>query len=384
MKKKLVALLCALILVVACCTVTGEEIQNDFLLIDGLSWSTPLEEYSDIFKEKIVVDEEGACTISSFSVPPIKGHANAEFLFLDGMDQPCMATMLIKVDRPLIPLMKDTSMQDAYHILVEEGDRQYSSRSEVLFSSAEEMAAVLESEEKTSIVISSFLGGLKGLVKVFQNLYNTDRLDCITDAKAWYLKDNNCVVGVLYSGKKRNDNEIAVVYVNGALFDSFGSFASQMGMANSNVISSSRFGLPTGFRWEDEKEVLISALGRAYDGEAYDVVSAVFADDPLTGGYYAFGEYQFVNDQLMTICYTIPEADDLTYENIMSILAEDLGTNRSDEYGSIINNIKQGNPAIEKGELWVTTDAMSVCCYAPSEEMVIVMSVPWSIMMSMR
>lgn len=379
MKKYVAILLCAM-MTLLCCGFASAS-QGDFLLIDGFTWDTPVENYPAIFSADPKAGSEDGVNLntlsfSGVSVPGLDNEASFEFALAGNPPRPVTAMMLVTVDKPLVSLNGEDAMKQVYDMLVAEGEQLYANRSEVLFSSTAELAAMLENPYGYTPIVSGILNGLNSLVTTFQSMYNTNSLDCITNTKTW-LVDDSFGVTIMYSGQNVRDNEIVVMYMNAETlvqnFDSiFASADATADVANGNY----RFGLPEGCTWETGKQAFISALGDSYLSEEDGTVCALFVNDPFVGGYKTFGEFSFAGDQLVVGVHTVFTADTTVYKDVVAILKDDLGAPLGEAFKeSAMGAALQYSTTIEDVEVWLTGGVEVLCALDPAEEMIYVMSV---------
>jgi len=111
------------------------------------------------------------------------------------------------------------------------------------------------------VYLSGFVNSVKGSMEVFQGMYNTEGLECITDAKAWYI-DKHLGTSVMYSGQSFSDNVVVVNYVNmEAVCNELDSVMLLIGARQGIDLAKSRFGFPAGCNWgikSNKSEMLLA------------------------------------------------------------------------------------------------------------------------------
>jgi len=111
------------------------------------------------------------------------------------------------------------------------------------------------------------------------------------------------------------------------------------------------------------------------------IVYAGFYEDDFTGGYETVAAYIFDKNGLAMMEYAVADADFETYEDIVAMLTEDMGVPLSNEYGNEIKEmVLQSNMEIENAEIWLSDELVSICGNVPSEKMVVMRIVPFSLL----
>ena len=380
MRKRCVLMSLVLAMLLVYSSALAEELSKDFVALDGLTWDTPVEEYADIFGTEPVDETDpelpGTQTGSFYDIefPEYDAKGAVSYYCQNGSSIPFMITIDMEVNAPSGSLHGDT-MQRIYKELVKSGDELYADRSEIVFSSAEEMEQAYKNRDKAEKAETiALLGAVSGLLSMYQAIYDVNDFSCISDAKGW-LVDDKCGVIMTYSGQSLYDDMIFMCFLNiDYMINNDASLANPLGTPGLSSADDAPFALPFGIDWDIGKKAILEKLEGTCDYQDLgEVVYVYFPGTSDTLGYDAAGLFWFTDDVLTMFYYLVDDTDGSAYDDISTALGESFGEPMDDSMVKILaDSLREMSPTIDAQSIWMYDGTILFCARDPGEECVYV------------
>lgn len=239
--------------------------------------------------------------------------------------------------------------------IVEEMEKLYEGRGNVMFDSPESMKQAFEGKQDNSdTVLATALGGLEGAMK---NMYGD--MGDIAWAKGW-LVNREFDAMVAYSTEGTRENTVAVVILN---------IARMLAMMQDASLPENRtgcFDLPAGAAWMCSPDDLTAALNNA--GLSYEVNNNMYQVQGMKGPSESqmAAMYMFQGNLLMGAVYipfrTSGERNiPMTFDELEQIMIREYGSKAAVDTESIKQQVQSilGTSATQ-ASVWITTDTL---CY---------------------
>ena len=333
-----------MILVLTAAWLPASADSTDFPFLPGLNWDSSVSDVQSVVGTAPESDSQGIGNSGKMVYFKVKdpGLAPAPYelgVTLTAGDAMSMTIFLYDIS--------SASDKDAVRgQIVDEAEKLYEGRGDVLFDSPESMKQALEEKMNTSdTILATALGGLEGAMK---DMYGST--DEIVRTKAWLVnREYSAMVAYSTEGSRKDIVAVVMVHIERTL--------AMMMDAKLPAGRTGCFDLPAGLSWMCSRDALNAALTGA--GLSCQFNENVCEVSGLTGpeGTEMATMYMFQGDGLMGAIY-IPG---MTYDSLEQLMLQEYGSKAEVDVESIKQQAQavMGTPAT-RASVWITSDTL---CY---------------------
>ncbi len=340
------------------CAESAAIAENIFLISPGLSWNSSIEQINSMLA--VTEKEENAFggTLFTYGHSPVKAlNRYADVKILSNKNgEPIMVSASVILTKSLLSLFQSSASDSVWALAEETLGSTYSDKGRILFSDPSGIssfdAAAFTQEE------ADFILSLSGLAKDINTLRH---------AKGWSV-DQTFGASALFFANENEEFELLLTFVHYKRMNEYLSNAASALSASSVSDQTPRFLLPGGIQWSDSRNSVTEKTASHYYAEDEYAVYAIYEKDAFFGGYTAYANFFFEEDQLICASYFVEDMFDLSYQNICSILTSDVGNALALNDVFSVGYARSFSPSIDRAGIWITESTEITCAYDPADK----------------
>ena len=285
------------------------ELQGDFMMLDGLTFDSDMEDFQNRLGEGTV--SEGGRMEHTYHVFTDK---------LDGLDADADVLILLTSDNKPAYFMAYTELPAfetqstlvyspagaAYTEMEKRGDELYGSRGKVIADDPEEMVRLIENIDAEKKETRQIISAVGTMIKSLLDFEGATDYSGINRIKVWQYDDTKCAYVLNYTPSDNPDSRLIVMYC----YNVDNMFESAMGNTDSgfeNIIT-----LPGDLEWGSSWDEAIEAIGDRPFDEYEDYIIYLIGEEETFDGIERTGRLFFDEDKKLYMMTTHVEDTDGT------------------------------------------------------------------------